>query len=203
MALPEIDPNLLVKLLGQVSQDPGIPRENPTLAAWQEPPHRLAEVQSKAVPERVDFAIIGAGITGCSVAKNLLENDLSGNKTVAVFEARRLTTGATSRNGGFLMAHAATFFSAYARSFGTETAVQIARFCQRTLAKIVEVAKAEDLYTECQIRDVQTLITFSDEDSWAKTAESFSMYQEHVPELRGTYVPLEQDKAEKVSALPK
>lgn len=115
MSTPEIEPELVAKLLGQIDQDPGIPRETPTTAAWQEPSHRLAEVQSKHLPERVDFAIIGSGITGCSVAKTLLEHDLSGNKSVTVFEARRLTIGATSRNGGFLMAHAATFFASFAR----------------------------------------------------------------------------------------
>lgn len=199
MAALGMDPDLLGKLLGQIEQDPGIPRESPTIAAWQEPSHRLAEVQSETLPECVDFAIIGSGITGCSVAKTLLEHDLSGKKSVTVFEARRLTTGATSRNGGFLMAHAATFFSAFAQAFGTDTAAQIARFCERTLAKIVDVAKAENLYEECQIRDVRALITFEDEDGWTKAEGSFRMYQEHVPEFSGTYTPLKQQQAHEVS----
>ncbi|KIW12608.1 hypothetical protein PV08_09886 [Exophiala spinifera] len=197
MATPEVPPELLSKLLGQISSDPGIPLQGPTIAAWQEPAHALADVHSDKLPECVDFAIIGSGITGCSVAKTLLEHDAAGTKSVTVFDARRLTTGATSRNGGFLMSHAPTFFAAFAKAFGTDTAAQIARYCERTLGEIVAAAKAEDLFDECQIRDVETVITFADEDSMAKFAESVQMYQGHVPEFRGTYNKISKEQAEK------
>lgn len=199
MATPEIPEDLLIKLLGQITQDPGIPVENPTLPAWQVPAHPLAEIRSKDLPQRVDFAIIGSGITGCSVAKTLLENSASGAKTVTVFEARGLTTGATSRNGGFLMSHAPAAFSAFARAFGIDAAVKIARFCERTLETIREVAKAEGLYQECQIRDVETIVTSSDAADLAKLTETFKMYQENVPEFAGTYTPLSKEEAEKVT----
>ncbi|OQV06637.1 hypothetical protein CLAIMM_11179 [Cladophialophora immunda] len=197
MATPEIPHELLAKMIGQIGRDPGIPSQSPTITAWQEPPHPLAEVQSSTLPARVDFAIIGSGITGCSTAKTLLENDRSGNKSVAVFDARRLTTGATSRNGGFLMSHAPSFFAAFSKAFGTEAAAKIARFCERTLTEIMKTAKAEELYEECQIRDVQTLITFGDADGMAKLVESFRMYQQFVPEYSGTYVPISKEDAEK------
>jgi glycine/D-amino acid oxidase-like deaminating enzyme len=198
MVDPEFSPELLAKLLSQISQDPGPPRPNPTVAAWHDPPHPLADVQSEALPQTVDFAVLGSGITGCSVAKSLLENRLSGNKTVMVFDARRLTTGATSRNGGFLMGHAATFFASFANAFGVESAVQIARFVGRTLDEIMNVAKEEDLHEECQIRDVQVVITCEGEEDLAKKGESFRMYQEHLPEYRGTYLPVSKEEAEKV-----
>lgn len=198
MADPELPPELLAKLLGQIRQDPGPPRPNPTVAAWHDPPHPLADVQSETMPQTVDFAVLGSGITGCSVAKSLLENKLSGNKTVTVFDARRLTTGATSRNGGFLMGHAATFFAPFANAFGVESAVQIARFVGRTLDEIRNVAKEEHLHEECQIRDVQVLITCEDEKDLGEKGESFRMYQEHVPEFRGTYLPISKEDAENV-----
>lgn len=158
-------------------------------------------MQSKVLPDRVDFAIIGSGITGCSVAKTLLELTGSSTKSrsVTVLEARRLVVGATSRNGGFLMSHAPAFFKSFAQAFGTEAAVQIARFCERTLSKIIDIAKAENLYEACQIRDVETLITFKDEESWGKGAESLRLYQENLPEFRGTYLPLRTGEAEEVS----
>lgn len=198
MATPEIPQELLLKLLDQIASDPGLPVENPTISSWQEPAHRLAEVQSKSLPQYTDFAIIGSGITGCSVAKTLLEHELSGNKRVTVFEARRLTTGATSRNGGFLMGHAATFFAPFAKAFGTENAIKIARFCERTLAKLVEVANAENLYEECQIRDVEAILTFEDAEGFAQGSESFRMYQECIPEYKGSYLPISKEVAEQV-----
>jgi glycine/D-amino acid oxidase-like deaminating enzyme len=201
MATPDIPQELLVKLLGQITQDPGIPVENYTVSAWQEPPHPLAEIQSKSLPERTDFAIIGSGITGCSVARTLLENKASGNKSGTVFEARRLTTGATSRNGGFLMSHVPLNFAGFAKAHGTENAVQIARFCERTLAEIIEVAKAENLYKESQIRDVESIITFGDQGGLVQGTESFQMYQEHVPEFKGTYHLANKEQIEKVSTL--
>lgn len=101
MANSDLPHELLLKLASQVIQDPGIPVPNPTVSAWQEPAHPFATIQSKDLPRYTDCAIIGSGITGCSAAKTILESDLGFDKKVTVFEARSLTTGATSRNGGF------------------------------------------------------------------------------------------------------
>ncbi|KAL4887859.1 FAD dependent oxidoreductase [Aspergillus ambiguus] len=193
----ELPQELVVKLLKQIEQDPQLPRQNPTIAAWQEPPHRLSDVQSDTLPQTVDFAIIGSGITGCSVAKSVLENSLSGNKSVTVFEARRLTTGATSRNGGFLSSHAPTFFASFAETFGIESATKIGRFCERTLEEIRRVAKAEGLYDECQIREVETAITANDSEGYNKLGESFRMFDEHVPENTRKCLPVSKEDAEK------
>ena len=114
MAENQIPHELLAKLAGQIIQDPGIPVAAPTVSAWQEPAHPIATIQSDKLPQRTDFAIIGSGITGTSVAKTLLENELARDKTITMFEARSLTTGATSRNGGFLLSHAPPFFKRYA-----------------------------------------------------------------------------------------
>lgn len=199
MAAPEISQGLLATLLDQITADPGLPRENYTVPAWHDPPHTLAEVQSKTLPDRTDFAIIGSGITGCSVAKTLLEHDSSSKQSVTVFEARRLTTGATSRNGGFLMGHAASGFAGFVKAYGPDNAAQIAYFCDRTIAKIIEVAKAENLYKECQIRDVTTLLTAEGQNGFDRLSESVRLYNQHVPELRDTYLPISKEEAEKVT----
>lgn len=200
MATSEVAPELLATLLHQIAADPGLPRDNYTIPAWQEPPHGLAEIKSKTLPERTDFAVIGSGITGCSVAKNLLEHPSSGGKLVTVFEARRLTTGATSRNGGFLMGHAASGFAEFTKAYGPDSAAQIARFCERTIGKVLEVAKAENLYEKCEIRDVTTLLTAQEQAGVDRLAESVRLYNEHVPELRDTYLPISKEDAQKVTA---
>ena len=49
--------------------------------------------------ERVDVAVIGGGVTGCSCALTLAERGLR----VRLFEAREIAGGASGRNGGFAL----------------------------------------------------------------------------------------------------
>ena len=78
---------------------PVIPVDNPTQSYWQTRPHRLASYCSP-FPDKVDVVIIGSGITGVSVARNLWEN--APLLKVAILEARTLCSGATGRNGGHI-----------------------------------------------------------------------------------------------------
>jgi hypothetical protein len=198
MTTPEIPPELLAKLAGQVVQDPGVPVADPTISAWQEPAHPLANVQSKALPECVDYAIIGSGITGCSVAKSILDNKASGDKKVIVFEARSLTTGATSRNGGFLQSHAPQNFKRFAENFGAQAAKDIALFCNLNLKHVRELAIAENLEKECQLRDVTVVTTFEEKALFDEASESVRMYEEAIPEMRGQHRIIGKEAAEKV-----
>src|SRR5438445_13053323 len=54
---------------------------------------------ARALPERVDVAVIGAGFTGLSAARTLAGR---GTK-VAVLEAETIGWGASSRNGGMVL----------------------------------------------------------------------------------------------------
>ncbi|KOC18364.1 hypothetical protein AFLA70_13g005951 [Aspergillus flavus AF70] len=197
MAENQIPHELLAKLAGQIIQDPGIPVAAPTVSAWQEPAHPIATIQSDKLPQRTDFAIIGSGITGTSVAKTLLENELARDKTITMFEARSLTTGATSRNGGFLLSHAPPFFKRYAEALGIDAARDIALFCDRTLESIVDMAKAENLDKASQIRDVTTIASFEHQEGFAEVTESIRMYEEAIPEAKGKYTIIDKDTAEK------
>ena len=74
-----------------------LPVANSTESYWQTPPHRLASFRS-SWQDRADVVVIGSGITGSNVARNLLEHNAS--LRVVLVEARRLCSGATGRNGG-------------------------------------------------------------------------------------------------------
>jgi monoamine oxidase len=80
-----------------IDKDPGLPVENSTKSFWQEPPHSLATFRSEKFPTSVDFAVIGSGISGTSIALELLRANSSLN--VVILEARGACSGATGRNG--------------------------------------------------------------------------------------------------------
>ncbi|KAK5788918.1 hypothetical protein VI817_009876 [Penicillium citrinum] len=194
----ELPQEILAKLVNQVVQDPGVPVSNPTVSAWQEPAHPLATVQSEQLPQYTDIAIIGSGITGCSAAKTVLESHLGRDKSVTIFEARSLTTGATSRNGGFLLSHAPVFHGRFADAFGPEAANEISRFCERTLQEIRRVAKAENLDIISEIREVTTVATFDDDEGFAEACRSIRMFEEAVPQKEEKYTIIDGETAEKV-----
>src|ERR1700719_615717 len=53
----------------------------------------------RALPERVDVAVIGAGFTGLSAARTLAKRGAK----VAVLESETIGWGASSRNGGMVL----------------------------------------------------------------------------------------------------
>lgn len=88
------------KVRALITADPGLPRPSPTQSFWQLPPHPgVSNIQSPVLPKGTDIVIIGSGITGCSVARSLLEDEPLGPVHVTILEARTLVSGATGRNG--------------------------------------------------------------------------------------------------------
>ncbi|HWG59792.1 MAG TPA: FAD-binding oxidoreductase [Candidatus Acidoferrales bacterium] len=73
---------------------------------WGEPPWRIDFSPAAApIPERVDFAVVGAGFTGLAAAAWL--RTLDAEKSVAVFEAGQIGAGASGRTGGMALAETA------------------------------------------------------------------------------------------------
>jgi len=77
------------------------PRSNPLIAYWQDPPDpEVADYLSRnTLPETVDTVIVGSGITGTSIAYNLLSNPSKAAGKLLMLEARQACSGATGRNG--------------------------------------------------------------------------------------------------------
>ncbi|OAR01672.1 hypothetical protein LLEC1_03980 [Akanthomyces lecanii] len=178
-------------LLDQVKQDPGLPRPQPTTSFWQVPPHpTLANKRSSNLPDRIDVAIIGSGITGCSVAKHTLEISAQSASemamTVTVFEARTLVSGATGRNGGLLSSFVPEEFSDLVEHYGVEEAVQLARFANRNIEELHELASlSPELRELSQARRLRDVVCFSDPGDFAEGKKSWALYEEHVPEDKG------------------
>jgi FAD dependent oxidoreductase len=80
---------------------PTLPRPNPTISSWQDPPDAIADLRSTPeLPEAADVVIIGSGISGATIAFRLM-NTLQRPENVVMLEARQACSGATGRNGWY------------------------------------------------------------------------------------------------------
>jgi glycine/D-amino acid oxidase-like deaminating enzyme len=73
---------------------------------WGEPPWKIEfRPSSRPVPEEVEVAIVGGGFTGLAAAAWLRR--IAPTKTVAVFEAQSIGSGASGRTGGMVLGETA------------------------------------------------------------------------------------------------
>jgi gamma-glutamylputrescine oxidase len=89
-----------------------------------------------AVDGRVDVAIVGAGVTGCSAARRLAEAGLR----VRVHDARRIAEGASGRNGGFALAGGAARYDVARDTYGADRAASYWSWTRDALDRLAELA---------------------------------------------------------------
>src|SRR5215831_21307860 len=85
---------------------------------------------------RVDVAIVGAGVTGCSAALRLAEAGLR----VRVHDARGIAEGASGRNGGFALGGGAARYDVARETYGAERAAAYWRWTEDALDRMAELA---------------------------------------------------------------
>jgi glycine/D-amino acid oxidase-like deaminating enzyme len=85
---------------------------------------------------RVDVAIVGAGVTGCSAALRLAEAGLR----VRVHDARGIAEGASGRNGGFALGGGAARYDVARETYGAEQAATYWRWTEQALDRMAELA---------------------------------------------------------------
>jgi gamma-glutamylputrescine oxidase len=78
---------------------------------------------------RVDVAIVGAGVTGCSAALRLAEAGLR----VRVHDGRAVAEGASGRNGGFALRGAAARYDVARETYGAEESRALWRWTEDAL----------------------------------------------------------------------
>ncbi|KAJ5784979.1 FAD dependent oxidoreductase superfamily protein [Penicillium pulvis] len=185
-------------LVARIKADPLLPRPNPTATFWQEPPHpTVASIQSQELPSKTDIAIIGSGITGCSVAKALLEDPSLAGKTVTILEAREVTSSATGRNGGHLVSDCLESFALVSATLGTDHAVEVARFSLASMQRLRDVVAAfgGDLAEKSKVREVISTSVLGDEESLEEARVSLAAFEEALPDLKGMFVLLGKEEA--------
>ena len=162
--------------------DPGLPVDNPTVPMWQVPLHELANVSSSSLPESADVVIIGSGMSGCSVAKTILEGD--DKLKVVVLEARGLASGASSRNGGHIVSPSFADFPKLVETLGREMAVKVALFthdnCEQTF-QMVDGLADPSIKEKSEIRRTQKVIVLKDESIVAGVQSLIKTWNETMP----------------------
>ena len=85
---------------------------------------------------RVDVAIVGAGITGCSAALRLA----AGGLRVRVHDARGVAEGASGRNGGFALRGGAARYDVARETYGAERARAYWQWTEDALDELAALA---------------------------------------------------------------
>jgi glycine/D-amino acid oxidase-like deaminating enzyme len=86
--------------------------------------------------DRVDVAVIGAGITGCACAHALAR----AGQAVRVYDARGIGEGASGRNGGFALRGAAAGYDVARETYGAEAARELWLRTEQVLDRLESVA---------------------------------------------------------------
>jgi gamma-glutamylputrescine oxidase len=96
----------------------------------------LPPIPSRLHGDRVDVAIVGAGVTGCAAALRLAES----GATVRVFDQRGIAEGASGRNGGFALRGGAARYDVARETYSREQARGLWHWTERALDRIEELA---------------------------------------------------------------
>jgi glycine/D-amino acid oxidase-like deaminating enzyme len=171
-------------VLDRIKRDPGLPAANPTTSTWQNPPHRLANIQSRALPETADIVLIGSGITACSIARTLLNStkSLSRQPRITILEARTLCSGASGRNGGHLRDSPFMYFGYLKGRFGLAAAKKMAAFRGSQIPEILSIAEVEGLHETAEIVMTEGVDIVFEEGKWESTKEEVEDYERLVKE---------------------
>lgn len=144
---------------------PGLPLPNPTVSYWQDPPSRFSNHRTTpGLPRIVNTLIIGSGITGTTLAYNILNQPSP--PSVLVLEARTACSGATGRNGGHTKCVAYREIMDNVRDLGEEEAAKIARFGYSCMKKVHAFAREHGI--ECDSWQGDTVDVIYDQGQWNK-----------------------------------
>ncbi|KAL8644100.1 MAG: hypothetical protein Q9226_007934 [Calogaya cf. arnoldii] len=148
---------------------PTLPRVNPISSYWQDPPHRLSTHRTTSeLPRSVSTIIVGSGITGASIAYNVL--DKSEASSVLMLEARTTCSGATGRNGGHTKAASYRAFLDNVRDQGEEEAAKITRFEHKNIQAVHAFAREHKI--ECDSWQGDTVDIIYDTSQWHRAQKA-------------------------------
>lgn len=159
----------------------GPPVPNPLPSYWHNPKSPLANViepETDKPTEPYDYAIVGSGISGASIAYNLLKTHPSAR--IVMLEAREVCGGATGRNGGHTKAASYRTYLQHREELGKEEALKIARL---EYANIIATHKLiKELEISCDGEQCNTVDMVYDEQAFQEGVKAIEALQEDASE---------------------
>ncbi|MCJ1448111.1 MAG: hypothetical protein MMC23_008624 [Stictis urceolatum] len=154
-----------------------LPKPNPTTSYWQDPPASLSNHRTTTdLPKTASIVIIGSGITGASLALNLLSQDHGSSLSVVMLEARTACNGATGRNGGHTKCASYRSFLDNKRALGEDEAARIVRFEYLCMKAVHSFAREHNI--ACDSWEGDTVDVIYDEKQWLLAGEAVSAIQQ-------------------------
>ncbi|KAJ5766948.1 uncharacterized protein N7511_004564 [Penicillium nucicola] len=149
-----------------------IPTQPGLTSWWRTEPHHLDDhISSESVPKEADVVIIGSGISGASVAYNLLQQNKGPSRPkITILEARQACSGATGRNGGHLKPDPYSSIGHLAAEYGPEAAAEVAEFEQAHVDAIRKLVETEKIDCDLVITKAIDVQLMSRESNKAKAA---------------------------------
>ncbi|KAF9075356.1 FAD dependent oxidoreductase [Rhodocollybia butyracea] len=152
---------------------PGLPVEDPCLSFWLQRTRYstlLGHRTTEHLPDTVEVAIIGSGLSGAATAYYLF-NGPNPPKSVVMLEARDVCEGATGRNGGHCRPDVFQGYSNYKQVFGKEQALKIIQQEMDTLNLTIDLIEKEGI--DCDLWKGNSLDIALDEPCAEKRRKSY------------------------------
>ncbi|KAI1320060.1 FAD dependent oxidoreductase superfamily protein [Xylariaceae sp. FL0255] len=156
-----------------------LPVSNYTKPYWRSELHHLDSHRSTPeLPETCDILIIGAGMSGVSLAYHIGQQTIQNEKpSIVLLEARQICSGATGRNGGHVKIQTGPLLESGRNPSITE---KMTALVQAHIDALHDVVQAEKLDCEFELR--RSYDTFTDE---ADAARYRKAWEEHAAKGEG------------------
>ncbi|KAF1844290.1 FAD dependent oxidoreductase [Cucurbitaria berberidis CBS 394.84] len=164
---------------------PSLPLSNCQTSYWSrttESFRYLHHNSTSAVPESVQYVIIGSGISGALSAFKLVEAGVSPAE-ILVLEAREAVSGSSGRNAGHCRPDAFRSFAGYAAAHGKEQALQIVETENRVLKAVDAFVTENEIACEFRMKATYD-VNFSEEVA-ADEAKNIKQYTEAGGSMEG------------------
>ena len=153
---------------------PGLPKLQPTSSYWQDPPASIATHRTtSSLPESASVVIIGSGITGSSLAYNIVSRPSP--PSVVLLEARTACSGATGRNGGHTKCASYRSFLDNMKTMGEAEAAKIVRYEYTCMRAMHAFARQHGI--ACDSWEGDTVDIFYNEGQWKIANEAVTELQ--------------------------
>ncbi|KAI0358848.1 FAD dependent oxidoreductase [Trametes cingulata] len=164
----------------RLQTSPGLPIPNPTLPLWTVPPTSLPlHPGMEDLPDYADVVIIGSGITGTSVAYNLLHRESA--LKIVMLEARDVCSGATGRNGGHINPPLYHDYNELEEKFGVHVAKVMIAFRRAHLTELLRIATEEGILSESECRETEHLDVFTCPKAFAASKQNLAKWRAAMP----------------------